>query len=375
MTAKGGTMTDKGPGNIGDAPSAFGAALAAAAKALGHEPAGDAHVTAAVQLGWVMGSLITPGAQTPLPSGFPIDAATVYKAKGLELAHLLVEVAVPVTPGPDALTAQLQTGAAATAQAETWESTLVAALLAHDVRLAKAYGVGRQLNLIAYDPAQAIASPEVTGMIDALDDLTSALPAHAGRGVANSVRLWQDVEAGHVPGRDVLEAQCELWRTVLTGEKLATQLLEPENYIDAAEQLAVKLRATAAVLLRQYLVWVIVILVLLFGGAALLLIAPNGASDTAAGLSGVLAALGLTYKGVGPTLGKLAGQVEAPLWGAELDGAVTAAITLSVVAPPPPSRLHAISDLWRRRRTVPGGDYAGRTQRRPGFDPAKEAGE
>ena len=368
-------MTDKGPGKIGDAPGAFGDALVAAAKALGHEPAADPHVTGAVQLGWVMGSLISPGAQTPLPSGFPIDAPTVYKAKALELSHLLGEVAVPVSPGPDALTAQLQTGGAATTQAKAWESTLVAALLAHDVRLAKAYGVGRQLNLTAYDPAQAIGSPEVTGMVDALDDLTSALHPHAGRGVANSVRLWQDVAVQPPPARDVLQAQCELWRTVLTGEKLATQLLEPENYIDAAEQLAVKLRATASVLLRQYLVWVIVILVLLFGGAALLLIAPNGASDTAAGLSGVLAALGLTYKGVGTALGRLAGQVEAPLWGAELDGAVTAAITLGVVAPPSTSRLHAVSELWRRRRKVSGGDYAGRTKRRPGFDPANEPGE
>ena len=95
----------------------------------------------------------------------------------------------------------------------------------------------------------------------------------------------------------------------------------------------------------------------------LLLVAPNGASDTAAGLSGVLAALGLTWKGVGTALGKLASQVEAPLWGAEVDGAVTAAITLGIVAPTAPS-------LWSRR-TKNGGDYAERTKRRPGIDPAK----
>ena len=62
------------PGAIGDAPTAFGNALLAAAKTLGTQPAGDPRATAALQLGWVMGSLITPGAQTPLPSGYPIDA-------------------------------------------------------------------------------------------------------------------------------------------------------------------------------------------------------------------------------------------------------------------------------------------------------------
>ena len=120
---------------------------------------------------------------------------------------------------------ELAQGAAAAAQAIQWESTLVAALLAHDVRVAKAYGIGRQLNLIAYaEPAEAMSSTPVTGMVDALDDLTSALPPHAGRGVANSVRVWQG--APSLPARDVLQAQCELWRMVLTGEKMPTQLLD-----------------------------------------------------------------------------------------------------------------------------------------------------
>ncbi len=357
-------MTAPGPGKIADAPSAFGNALLAAAKTLGQSPPADPHVTAAVQLGWVMGSLLTPGAQTPLPSGFPIDAATVHRAKALELPHLLEQVAVPVDPGPTSVTDRLSTGAGAPAETRAWESTLVAALLAHDVRLAKAYGVGRQLNLLAYQPSQGIASPDVTGMIDALDDLTSALPPHAGRGVANSVRAWQ--MAGQQPADEVRQAQCELWRTVLTGEKQATQLLEPENYIDAAEQLAVKLRATASVLLRQYLLWVIGIAVLLAAGIALLIASPSEASKTAAGLSAVIAALGLTWKGVGTALGKLTSQVEGPLWGAELDGAVTAAVTLEV-HPPPAANLQS-------RRKIKGGDYAGRTKRRPGYDPGNTPG-
>ena len=46
-----------------------------------------------------MGSLLTPGAQTPLPSGFPVDAETVDRAKALELQHLLGRVEVSAPPG------------------------------------------------------------------------------------------------------------------------------------------------------------------------------------------------------------------------------------------------------------------------------------
>ena len=243
-------------GAIGDAPAAFGNALLAAAKALGTQPAGDPRATAAVQLGWVMGSLVTPGAQTPLPSGYPIDAATVFKAKAIELPTLLTRVKVEVRPPADALLAALQTGASAIAEALSWESSLVAALLGADVHLAKAYGVGRALNLLAYTTPVDLQAKELTGIADVLDDLSTALPPHAGRSVGNSIRAWQ--RAHTPPGPEVLSAQCELWRIVLTGEKRATELLEPENYIDAAENLAVKLRATATVLLRQYALWVVV---------------------------------------------------------------------------------------------------------------------
>jgi hypothetical protein len=352
-------------GAVGDAPAAFSTALVAAAKALGNEPAADPRATAAVQLGWVMGSLITPGSQTPLPSGFPIDAATVLKAKAIELPTLVARVKVHVDPGPNQLSASLAQGHAPAAEVDAFQTSLVVAMLADDVRLAKAYGVGRQLNLIAYDdPPADLGSDAVTGVVDALDDLTTALPPHVGRAVANSLRAWQ--VASPTPDASVREAQCELWRIVLTGEKRATEVLEPENYIDAAENLAVKLRATATVLLRQYAPWVVLIAVLLIGGAIVLLFVHGTTSRTAAGLSSVLVALGLSWKGVGSTLGKLAGQLEGPLWGAEIDGAVTEAITLEVPTPPPANLQH--------KRRKQGGDYAGRTKRRPGIDPAAKLG-
>jgi hypothetical protein len=352
-----------GPGTIGDAPTAFGDALLAAAKTLGAQQAGDPKVMAAVQLGWMVGSLVTKGAQTPLPAGFPIDAGTVYRAKAVELPGLLARVKVDVTPGPGQVTAVLAAGEPPTAELADWEPHLVAALLAADVRLAKAFGAGRQINLIAYqdaygDPPVDLKSAAVTGLIDALDDLTTALPPHVGRAVAYSVRAWQT--AASAPAASVRQAQCELWRIVLTGEKRATELLEPENYVDAAEALAVKLRAAAIKVVRQYRIAIGVVVAILILAIALLLFT-HGVTKALAGVSGILVALGLTWKGVGTIGGRLAAQLEAPLWGAELDGAITEAITLGVPSP------LALADP----RPATDGDYAQRAQRRPGIDPAQ----
>src|SRR5947209_6080079 len=86
----------------------------------------------------------------PWPSGFPIDAPTVFKAKAIELPSLLGRVKVAVSPGPDGLVTTLSSGGPAIEAAKVWESSLVSALLGADVHLAKAYGVGRALNLFAY---------------------------------------------------------------------------------------------------------------------------------------------------------------------------------------------------------------------------------
>jgi hypothetical protein len=114
---------------------------------------------------------------------------------------------------------------------------------------------------------------------------------------------------------------------------------------------------TATDLLKRIPILVGLIVVLFVAGVAALIFAPTRAGITAAGLSGVLAAIGLTWKVVGGAAGKLAAKLEAPLWGAELDGAITDAITL-LARPAPPAR-----SLRQRRRETVGGDYAGRGAR------------
>jgi hypothetical protein len=68
--------------------------------------------------------------------------------------------------------------------------------------------------------------------------------------------------------------------------------------------------------------------VALFIGGVLLVALTDSEAAIVAGAGTILASLGLTWRGAGRTLGGLASKLERPLWGAELDIAVTQAITL-----------------------------------------------
>jgi hypothetical protein len=150
----------------------------------------------------------------------------------------------------------------------------------------------------------------------------------------------------------VLARQCDLWYRIATGQKRATELLEPDNYLDAARRMAGRLSKAAGQTIMRSRALVIAILALLVVAGLLLANAGSSNSHGAAGLTGLLAALGLTWKGIGGMIGKLADQLEIPLWNAEIDGAVTDAITM----------LEERRSLLRLHRVIPG-DYADRAQR------------
>lgn len=349
-----------GPGLPEDAVEPFVDAVVAAAKTAGAEPAGDPDVSTALQLGWLMGSILGGRSATRYPGDLGLEKAG-QDAEAIWLAASVSALKLDNSADPGDVVKALRDGDARQT-AEDCEPKLAGALLGADVRFARAYVVGRRLNTLAATEQPSVnlfKQSIIAETLEALDDLSTALPPHAARGVANSIRRWQTVT--DMPGSNVLSAQCELWRTILAGEKKATELLEPENYLDAAERLAVKIRATATSVVKQYAFWVVLVMALFLGGAALLVFVPKHAGTTAAGLSGVLASLGLSWKGIGGTLGKLAGKLEAPLWGAEVDGAVTDAITLAHVQP-------VEKTVRERRHEIKSGDYANRAARAAGSD-------
>jgi hypothetical protein len=354
-TAKQGAPS--GAGAIGDFVDPFTNALLAAAKAAEKEPAGDPDIIDAFKLGWLVGEILAGRHEPPVASILASsDLTAVYAAQGIQLKALSTQLKVGDSDELTALQNALAAGPASE-QAKAWEPKLLTALGVH-VRFAKAYGLARQLNELTHEEKlqeDRFAQKDIKETLALLDDLSTALPPHGARGVGNSIRQWQAQTSLPANSAELLRVQGQLWRTVLAGDKKATELLEPQNYLDAAERLAGKFAMTARSELKKHIILVVLIVVLFVGGIALLLITPKHAGGTAAGLSAVLAALGLTWKGVGGTLGVLAGKLEAPLWGAELDGAVTDAVTM-VPAPPTKNRLGQM-------KQPPNRDYARRGAR------------
>jgi hypothetical protein len=348
-----------GPGSPGDAVKPFADALVTAARTAGNEPLGDPQVSAALQLGWLMDDILEDRGPKPFPADLGPPEGFAYEAQAVQLKALIAAMKLEDSASPTTVVDKLASGRTAKDEASAWQPKLAGALFGTDIRFAKAYSLGRQLNALAHEPTFSLdlfKQPRLPEVLATLDDLSTAFQAHASRGVANSIRRWTALTTVPANGTNLLLAQCELWRALLAGEKQSTELLEPENYLDAADRLAAKLRATATSLLKQHVVWVVLIGVLFVVGVAGLAIAPRTGGGIAAGLSSVLAAFGLSWKVIGGTMGELAARLEPPLWGGEVDGAVTDAVTLVHDAPP-------VQSIRNRRKNIVSGDYANRAAR------------
>jgi hypothetical protein len=315
-------------GSASDALDPFVDALAAAGKAAAVESAGDPKVIAAVELGWLMRELTEGWSPDALLAGLTLDSTEKCQVQGLQLTTLLgtLKLAGPDAASVDKVTTALQIGPAQVA-AQQLQPKVVVSLLGADARFPKAFLLGDGLRALIPDQGKSNSgsAPSTESIVGALDSLSSSLPSHAARGVANSLGAWSASKDATKAGRAV--TQVSLWRSVIVGEKKGTELLEPDDYLDAARQLESSFARRA--LSSNWLWAVALIAVVLFGLGIYFLLAANGqAGKVAAGASGVLAAVGLTWKGIGGTLGTLVGKLEAPLWGAELDAAITDAITL-----------------------------------------------
>jgi hypothetical protein len=346
------------PGEPSAAASAFATALAGAAKQGLPEPAPDPRVAAAFAMGWQVASLYrpeqrgtaVPASEDDLPSTARLSEADLLE-RGLQRVQVaihglteVVEHAGVALPDVGRLRNELTAAHDADARRAVilkLHLQLGSVLAAADFRLGKAYGLGRALADTCRNPGSAeelraeLADARVASLVAWLDDLASAFPPHAGHAVRQSVRAWHvwagggQIDAATWP---LLRRQGELWRSLLTGEKRGQDMLEIDNYLDAAERVARHGRTIALRFLRRFPILTAIVALLFLGGAALIVIQSSSAS-VVAGLGSILAAVGLTWRGIGDTVGKLAAKLEPPLWGAELDTAITHAITLVPGAP------------------------------------------
>jgi len=237
---------------------------------------------------------------------------------------------------------------------------LLAHLTAADFRLGKAYGLGRALGETTMLPSakvrQSFTQPfdpyRMATLETWLSDLKSLLPDHASEGVRGSLRTWASwvanpmMEVWSEKGRHVVDdravdwastddqvringalgRQGQVWRAMLSGEKQGTDLLSTEHYVKAGDQLVDRLGD----LLRQYLwryKWVLLVAVVIVAAVVALVSALSLSSALAAGAATAVGAIGISWKGVGGTLGKALSMAERPLWDAALDASIVIAAT------------------------------------------------
>jgi len=349
------TTIEKAGANGSGAPSDFTSAFAdAVAAAVGDRA--DTNVSTALGLGWYLAALAHPGAVTVTaaaargdlagPAGTADVRALAFCRQHVEVAFAkLKEVIADAGPDPaelDDLRACLDSAEedARRHAATELDGKLLAILSAVDFRLSKAYAVGRVLLSLTSRPSpRATLSAHLTAaalapVLADIDDLTSALPAHAGHSVRDSLIEWREsirTESRVAPEAAAtwlaLARQGELWRAMLAGEKSGRDMLEIEDYLDAGERLARRMRKLGQRIVVRFPLLIAALVVLVAGGIALIVLT-NTEAGVIAGAGSIVAGLGLTWRGLGRSLGGLAGKLEQPLWGAELDKAITQAITL-----------------------------------------------
>jgi hypothetical protein len=337
-----------------DAPGAFPGAFAdAAVHSVRRPDAPEVDVAVAITLGWYLAVLAHTGSAVQSAAAARGDLAGLaaltegqvleYCASQVEVGcsrlRALVEKAGLALPELSDLRASLATDARPAA-AEHIDACVIAVLGAADFRLGKAYGVGRALLNLTTRPrehatvAHHLTEERVAPLSAAIDDLGSALAPHAGHSVRASIHEWRiSVETRSTVVRETSETwlalarQGELWRALLAGEKSGLDMLEIDDYLDAADRLSRRMRSMGLRLVRSF-PEVVLGMLALFAIGVLLVVVTDSSAAILAGAGTILASVGLTWRGAGRSLGGLAGKLEQPLWGAELDVAITEAITL-----------------------------------------------
>jgi hypothetical protein len=267
---------------------------------------------------------------------------------------------------------------------------LLVTLTAADSSYGKAYGLGRELadtTCPQQAPDQLVLSFETHRIAQVnvwLDELASLLPEHAARAVAQSLTWWQRAVAAAAagsklsttlmpasylsdqtlhrppwkqavtalrrrhrrstgsqvdpPSLEVLAVavvrQGALWRGILDGDKLCTDLLTPQDYLRAGDRLAHYNADLVGRVLRT-MPWLIILPLSFLALVFVLLVIPGSAvARTATGVAAFAGTLSGIWKAIRARVVPIAMQLEKPLWGSELDTATAEAVTIAPVGAP-----------------------------------------
>ena len=169
-----------------------------------------------------------------------------------------------------------------------------------------------------------------------LDDLKTVLPAHAGQGVADSLRCWERwAQAAGLAMADPATVnstarqlhRCgQTWRAILSGEKAATDVLETSDYVTAARGTLARAAAIAwALALRLWAPPAVA--AVLIGVGIWLIIVNHSTAQVLAGLGTIAGGLGITWRSAAGSVKHLSLDLVQPLWEAQIDDVVAARLT------------------------------------------------
>jgi hypothetical protein len=184
--------------------------------------------------------------------------------------------------------------------------------------------------------ADALAA-QLPALKKSLLGLATKLPPNAAHTVLNSLTLWEEQLERHGQefDRQKLLTQGGAWRSMLSGDVAAKDLLHLSDYVGTAEQVAVLLHDFVKRTLRgSLLAPALAVLGLAVIGFVLLFFSQTAA----AGAGSLIAALGLSWKGLGQYFGKAAAGAEQSLWDGQLDWTIAYRATISLTDVTAPSR-------------------------------------
>jgi hypothetical protein len=349
--------TTNGPGTISDALTAF---ETQAAK-LPSGPAPDPNVAVAYALGSAVGDALTCAKYQTFEHLEKVPELDAPSDQWNLLVNQIISQCghlnnyLENTQADFDLSAQLKTGAnllvssppgdvktavgAKNATVMELHTGILTVLWSVSSPLAKSYQLGHEIEQMCATPT-AEPSTTVSTSVETHDAevhrlltvLASKLPANAAHATDNSLRLWSaSLRAGGEESPEDLLRQGRRWHDVLAGDVSGKDGLRLTDYVAAADSVAGKLWQTAQQVAARFKVWLIVAFLIAAGGIALIVVGTKG--TIGAGITAVLAAFGLTWKGIGEFFGRVAAKGEEQLWDAEIDWAI--AYRFTVLRNPP----------------------------------------
>jgi hypothetical protein len=294
---------------------------------------GDARVSAAFSLGFEMARLIHHEPSTVDPekeAGYLLTVLTHVKSKLAELRSAFEAEGVDIPPAEELEHALQDPSAQSFDGAARFDAYVATRLDAVSQRLGRAYRLGRSLAWTCFghgELQQVFAAPRLPPIYASLTYLGSAFPPYAARAVKRSLAQWavfaqapRGVEGDRL-STTALSTQAEAWYGLLSGDIVATDMLDTKNYLAVARAVSRRMQALLGTVIQVYWAFVAVIVALLVGGV--LLIVENGsAASGVAGIFAFIGSLGLGAKGF-----NVVSDLRQPLFDLEFSDAVADAIT------------------------------------------------